>query len=457
MQQSLICEITKENTTSFLVHFKKVLKHYFSSPVHNGWISALEIAQHSNESLVISTQTQSFFDSITRNIEKVTQVFNREYETFFNASCNLEILPPEANSPQNLPVTSNFTTQPLTNHQTNLDPKFTFANFIATEENLLTFHTVKGIAEKIQSGQNGSFVCITGTIGNGKTHILQSIGNYVAKNASVQYMTTERFMFLYTKAVANRNTIAFRESMASCQLLLIDDIHFILSKDGTMKELASTIRHILSFGGNVVITSATAIHAMLGISGDIQSTFSRANVVNIENPSFALRLKILEYKNNAFNYNVSSEVLHMLAEKITSNVRDLETTFDKIILHAKILNNEIDINAAKMVLKEIFPSTAFKTVSIKTILEAICTFYGVKKEDILSQSRLKEFVIARQMGMYLALEMTNETAKKIGFEFGGRTHSTVIHSYKSIKADCDSHNMQVLKNIEFLKLQIYNS
>jgi chromosomal replication initiator protein len=125
--------------------------------------------------------------------------------------------------------------------------------------------------------------------------------------------------------------------------------------------------------------------------------------------------------------------------------------------YERILNNIIDVNAAKMILKEIFPSTAFKSVSIKTIIENICNFYGIKKEDIISQSRLKEFVVARQMGMYLAMEMTNETSKKIGFEFGGRTHSTVIHAYKTIKEECNNHNTEVIKNIELLKVQIYGS
>jgi chromosomal replication initiator protein len=151
----------------------------------------------------------------------------------------------------------------------------------------------------------------------------------------------------------------------------------------------------------------------------------------------------------------------MLADRISSNIRDLENTFDKIILHGKILNNHIDVNAAKIILKEIFPSTAFKTVSIKTIIETMCDFYGIKKEDILAQSRLKELVYPRQIGMYLALELTNETTKKIGFEFGGRTHSTVIHAYKAIKelieGDSSKESAKAKQDVSLLKIQIYGS
>lgn len=453
MQRSLICDITKENTSSFLTHIKKILKHYFTSSIHTIWINSLHIIKHTENSIIVTTESITHYESIQRNYEKFTQIFSREYESFFNSVCKIEVTQPNEN------ITNNYIEQShpikFLKQETNLDPKFTFENFIITDNNVITFHTVKNIADKIINKQNGNFICITGTIGNGKTHLLQSIGNYIETDTTVQYMTSERFMFLYTKAIANKNIIQFREQISSYKTLFIDDIHFILSKDGTMKELASTIRHILSFGGNVIITSATALHIINGLSKEIQNTFSKANVVNIENPNFALRLKILEYKNKAFNYNVSGEVLELLAKKITSNIRDLETTFEKITIHAKILNNEIDINAANMVLKEIFPTTSFHTISIKTILESICTFFDITKEDILSQSRLQELVYARQIGMYLSLEMTNETAKKIGFEFGGRTHSTVIHSYKSIKKEYDIRNMKVIQNIESLKSYIH--
>jgi chromosomal replication initiator protein len=452
MQQSLICENTKQNTEAFLEHLKSTLKNYFS-PLHHAWVESLSIILHTENEINIAVSQQSFLETINRNQQKFEQIFFREYESFFNTRNTLTIVV-QSNSHaimQEVLPSGSF------KKPTHLEPKFTFQTFITTNENIFTKMNIEAVSNKIKEGQNGNFVCITGTIGNGKTHLLQSIGNSVEKHISVQYMTSERFMFLYTKAVAQKNLIQFREAITEAKLLLIDDIHFILAKDGTIKELASTIRYILSFGGNIAITSATSLHAMQGLAKDIQDTFSKANVINIENPSMQLRYEILEYKNRAFGYNVSQEVLTMLADKISSNIRDLETTFDKIILHGRILNNIIDVNAAKMILKEIFPSTAFKSVSIKTIIENICNFYGIKKEDIISQSRLKEFVVARQMGMYLAMEMTNETSKKIGFEFGGRTHSTVIHAYKTIKEECNNHNTEVIKNIELLKVQIYGS
>ena len=452
MQQSLICENTHQNTEAFLSHLKKTLKNYFS-PLHYPWISSIKSTSHNDSTIVIAVSQQSFIETIQRNQEKFEQIFFREYESFFNERKQLELIV----DGQGVVESTGYIKPKPFKKPTNLEPKFTFDTFITTKENIFTRMNIEAVSNKIKEGQNGNCVCITGTIGNGKTHLLQSIGNAVEKNATVQYMTSERFMFLYTKAVAQKDLIKFREQITESKLLLIDDIHFILAKEGTMRELASTIRYVLSFGGNVIITSATSLHAMHGLTKDIQSTFSKANVINIENPSTQLRYEILEYKNRAFGYNVSKEVLTMLADKISSNIRDLENTFDKIVLHSKILNNEIDVDAAKIVLKEIFPSTAFKSVSIKTIIENICNFYGMKKEDIISQSRLKEFVVARQMGMYLSTEMTNETAKKIGFEFGGRTHSTVIHAYKMVRNACSNHNQEVMRNIELLKVQIYGS
>lgn len=455
MQQSLICENTAQNTASFMSHLKVVLKGYFS-PLHYLWIDSVTVLIHSSDEIKLAVPEQSFLETINRNYVKFEQIFLREYEAFFNKANIFSIIVDSGVAQtKNAEVVQSVDLFKKT--ATNLDPKFTFNTFITTNENIFTKMNIQSFAEKIAAGQNGNFVCITGAIGNGKTHLLQSLGNALESVTSVQYMTSERFMFLYTKAIAQKNLVQFREFVTEAKVFLVDDIHFILSKEGTMRELSSIIRYILSFGGNVIITSATLLHIVKGLAKDVQDTFFKANVVNIENPSMQLRYEILEYKNRAFGYNVSSEVLTMLADKISSNIRDLESTFDKIVLHGKILNNVIDVNATKMILKEIFPSNAFKSVSIKTIIENICDFYGIKKEDLLSQSRSKEYVMARQMGMYLALEMTNETSKKIGFEFGGRTHSTVIHACKTIKNEYEARNMEVVKNIELLKVQIYGS
>lgn len=451
MQRSLICEVSPQNTGAFLEHFKKTLKSYFGA-LHHPWILSLGVVSHENNVFVFSVSNETFFNTVKRNISKFEQIFCREYEHFFNSQCKVEVI---CNGEEAQIIT--LPESILKRASSNLDPKFTFQTFIATNENAFTKMHVESFTNKVREGQSGNLLCVTGAIGNGKTHLMQAVGNSVGKSVSVQYMTSERFMFLYTKSVSHKNLVAFRESITEAKLLLIDDIHFILAKEGTIKELASIIRYVLSFGGNVVITSAIPLHSIQSLPKDILDTFSKANVINIENPSKNLRYQILDYKNRAFGYSVSEEVLAILSDRISSNIRDLETTFDKVVLHGKILNNQIDVEAAKLILKEIFPTTSFKAVSIKIIIETVCSFYGIKKEDILSQSRLKEFVTARQMGMYLALEMTNETTKKIGFEFGGRTHSTVIHAYKAVKSQYEECNSETMKNLELLKVQIYSS
>ena len=456
MQQSLLNENTSQNTEAFLSHLRHTLKSYFG-PVHHSWIENLQVHSHNEEVITLALSQENFINTIEKNNDKFQNIFHREYEMFFNSRKQLLIVLNSANITASIPTEIQHIAQ-VNNLKkaTFLEPKFTFSTFITTSENIFTRMNIESYANKVNEGQTGNLLCITGTIGNGKTHILQAIGHNCEKSTQVQYMTSERFMFLYTKAISQKNITQFRELITETKLLLIDDIHFILTKDGTIKELASIIRYILSCGGNVAITSAIPLHAMNGINKDIQDTFSKANTINIDSPSMQLRYQILEYKNTAFNYNVSQDVLLMLADRISSNIRDLENTFDKIILHGKILNNIIDVNAAKIILKEIFPTTAIKTVSIKTILETVCDFFGVKKEELLAQSRIKELVYARQIGMYLTLELTNETTKKIGFEFGGRSHSTVIHSYKSAK-DMIQNDPKAKKDIELLKIQVYGS
>ena len=455
MQQSLLHENTSQNTESFISHLRHTLKSYFG-PVHHSWIENLQIHSHSESEIAISLSQESFLNTIEKNYDKFQSVFHREYEMFFNAKKQLNIV---LNSSVSIPVASEvhqISQVKAIKKATFLEPKFTFATFITTNENIFTRMSIEAYANKVNEGQTGNLLCITGAIGNGKTHILQAIGHSCEKSTQVQYMTSERFLFIYMLAMKQQNLTQFRQEITETKLLLIDDIHFILTKSGTVKELASIIRYILSCGGNVAITSAIPLHAMKGIDKDVQDTFSKANTIAIDSPSMQLRYQILEYKNNAFNYNVSQDVLLMLADRISSNIRDLENTFDKIILHGKILNNIIDVNAAKIILKEIFPTTAIKTVSIKTILETVCDFFGVKKEELLTQSRVKELVYARQIGMYLTLELTNETTKKIGFEFGGRSHSTVIHAYKAIKEMLES-DAKAVSDIELLKVQVYGS
>ncbi len=455
MQQSLLHENTSQNTESFLSHLRHTLKSYFG-PVHHSWVENLQIHSNNETTITISLSHESFINTIEKNHDKFHNIFHREYEMFFNARKQLSIVLNASIIKETFSEVQHITQVNTLKKATFLEPKFTFSTFITTNENIFTRMNIESYANKINEGQTGNLLCITGTIGNGKTHLLQSIGHHCEKSTQVQYMTSERFMFLYTKAISQQGITQFRELITETKLLLIDDIHFILTKDGTIKELASIIRYILSCGGNVAITSAIPLHAMNGINKDIQDTFSKANTINIDSPSMQLRYQILEYKNTAFNYNVSQDVLLMLADRISSNIRDLENTFDKIILHGKILNNVIDVNAAKIILKEIFPSTAIKTVSIKTILETVCDFFGVKKEELIAQSRIKELVYARQIGMYLTLELTNETTKKIGFEFGGRSHSTVIHAYKAIKEMLES-DPKANKDVELLKVQVYGS
>jgi chromosomal replication initiator protein len=450
MQQSLLSEITRENTEGFLMHFKNILKNYFGS-AHFSWIQSLNVLQHTQKEIIFCTSQQVYLDIIKRNTKKFEVVFTREFQSYFNVEKTYDIVLQGGE----------FLTEPAqitnisTKKNTNLNPKFTFETFISTNENLFFRSNVQSVVQQIKQGINGNFLCITGAIGNGKTHILQAIGNKICNEISVQYMTSEQFMFLYTKAIAAKNIAPFREIVMETKVLLIDDLHFILTKMGTMKELASVIRYIISFGGNVVMTSAAPLHTMKGLPQEVTDTFAKASITNIENPSFNLRCEILAYKNKAFSYNVSNEVLTMLAQRITSSIRELEHTFDKIVLHSQILNNVIDTDAASMILKEIFPTAAFKHVSIKTIIEVVCKFYNISKEDILCQSRVKNIANARQIGMFLSSEMTNETMKKIGCEFGGRTHSTVIHSCKTVKElqDCDSEIQQA---IETIKSMIYS-
>lgn len=449
MQQSLLSELTRENTEGFLMHFKSILKNYFGS-AHFSWIQALDISTHTKEEVIFTLPQQIYIDILLRHKQKFDQVFTREFQGYFNTTKPYKI---EIENIQNFIQEAKIETI-TTKRNTNLDPKFTFETFISTAENAFFRTNVQSVVQQIKQGINGNFLCITGSIGNGKTHILQAIGNKICHETSVQYMTSERFMHMYTKAISEKNIIPFRESITETKVLLIDDLHFILTKVGTIKELASLIRYIISFGGNVVMTSATPLHTIKGLSQDVTDTFSKASITNIENPSLNLRYEILAYKNKAFGYNVSNEVLTMLAQRINTSIRDLEQTFNKIVLHSQILNNIIDTDAASMILKEIFPSNSYKHISIKTIIDAICKFFGVSKEDILSQSRVKNIVTARQIGMYLATEMTNETVKKIGCEFGGRTHSTVIHSCKMVQES--QENKHITHAIEGVKAIIYS-
>lgn len=292
---------------------------------------------------------------------------------------------------------------------------------------------------------------IYGDAGLGKTHLLQSIGNFViSKNptCNVVYVTAEEFYLSYIDAIKNNSIKKFSSQFRFCDILLMDDIQYLSSKESSQEEFFHIFNELHKQGKQIVLTSDHIPNELKGIQERLISRFKWGLCVDIQAPNFETRVAILKKKAEDDNLNIPENVLYYIAENVSSNIRDLEGIVIKLLAYASITKSDISLELVKSVLSDTFKSQKSK-ISIDTIIEAISIYYKIPVNKIREKDRRKEVAQCRQVGMYIAKTLTAFSLKTIGLNFGGRDHSTVIHSIKNIENM--RHSDQTLaKDIDYI-------
>ncbi len=321
--------------------------------------------------------------------------------------------------------------------ESNLNPSYDFGTFVIGDNSAFAYNASLAIAKN--PGVSYNPCLIYGGVGLGKTHLLNSIGNYIINNTpelKVMYVTAEMFTNEFIESIGSQRTQHFKNKFRKVDVLLIDDIHFLQGKDSTQEELFHTFNNLYESKKQMVFTCDRPISELKNITDRLSSRFERGLNVDLQPPNYETRMAILKKKLVERGSSMSEEILNYIATNVCTNVRDLESSLTKLIAYSELLSQEISFDKAKELLG-ILPSLAAnanQTLSIDTIIKVVGEYFNVSSFEIKGKKKNKSLIQPRQIAMYLSRDITEYSTTEIGTEFGGRDHTTVMHAYDRIES-----------------------
>lgn len=336
-------------------------------------------------------------------------------------------------NPTPKPVVIESPKTPIVEHLSNLNPHFTFDNFVEGKSNQLARAASLQVASNPGSAYNPLF--LYGGVGLGKTHLMHAVGNLILKNnpsAKIVYLHSERFVADMVKALQTNNMESFKRYYRTVDALFIDDIQFFAGKDRTQEEFFHTFNTLLEGQQQMILTCDRYPKEINGLEERLKSRFGWGLTVAIEPPELETRVAILMSKAEQAKIYLSHEIAFFIAKRIRSNVRELEGALRRVIANAQFTGSEITIEFVKEALKDLI-SLQDKLVTIENIQKTVAEYYKIKLSDLISSRRNRSLARPRQLAMALSKELTNHSLPEIGKAFGGKDHTTVLHACRKIK------------------------
>ena len=371
--------------------------------------------------------------------------------------CSLEfILPEEAQKleAEKATVTSNLNE---CIEKANLNPKYTFDTFVVGSNNNFAHAASLAVAESPGEMYNPLF--IYGGVGLGKTHLMHSIAHFILERnpeTKVLYVTSESFTNELIEAIRNNNNTAtarFREKYRNIDVLLIDDIQFIIGKESTQEEFFHTFNDLHSNKKQIIISSDKPPKEMQTLEGRLRSRFEWGLIADISSPDYETRMAILRKKEELDGYQVNDDVIKYIATNIKSNIRELEGALNKLMACSRLEKKEITIEMAEQELRDIISPDEKREVTPELIINTVAEHFGIRPEDIKGKKRNSEIVFPRQIAMYLCREIIGIPLKSIGTIMGKKDHTTVIHACNTIVADMEKSE-STRNTVEIIKKKI---
>jgi len=319
-----------------------------------------------------------------------------------------------------------------------LDSRFTFDSFVVGKPNEFAYACARRVAEHPASqGFNPLF--LYGGVGLGKTHLMHAIAweltnHGVARQAApvtVAYMSAEKFMYRFIAAIRSHSTMEFKEQHRSVDVLMIDDLQFLIGKEATQEEFFHTFNALVDSGKQIVVSADKSPSDLSGLEERVRTRLAYGMVADLHATTFELRISILEAKAAGAKTSVPGKVLEFLAHKITSNVRELEGAFNRLVAHANLFNRSITLETTQEVLHDILRAHD-RRITIEEIQRRVSEHYNIRLTDMSSARRARAVARPRQVAMYLAKQLTSRSLPEIGRKFGNRDHTTVIHAVQRI-------------------------
>lgn len=341
-----------------------------------------------------------------------------------------------------------------TTNSYDVNPKYTFENFVIGSSN--EYATAAALSATENPGHIYSPLFLYGNSGLGKTHLMQAIGNKIKETHpeyKIVYVTTERFTNEFIAAVREGKMIEFRQNYRPADVLLIDDVQFMENKEATQEEFFHTFNDLYSLNKQIVLTSDRKPNDLITLEERLRTRFAQGLTIDITSPNYETRMAILQKKAELHNIEISPEVLSFIADKIKSNIRELEGALLKIISYSQLSHKPIDLELAQNILKSILPDDGIVKITPDKIMDKVAIFYKISKDDLLGNVRTKTIALPRQVAMYLCAKLTDMNPGMIGKTFN-KDRTTVAHNVDKIEKDLNTNDSlksdinYILKDLE---------
>ena len=331
-----------------------------------------------------------------------------------------------------------------------LNPKYVFDTFVVGNSNRFAHAASLAVAEAIAKAYNPLF--IYGGVGLGKTHLMHAIGHYVLEHhpsLRVMYVSSEKFTNELINSIRDDKTVEFRNKYRNIDVLLIDDIQFLAGKERTQEEFFHTFNALYEANKQIIISSDRPPKDIPTLEDRLRSRFEWGLITDIQPPDLETRIAILKKKSENESLTIPNEVMACIANKIHSNIRELEGALIRVVAYSSLSNREINMDLCLEALKDILPENRPKLITINLIQSKVAQHFGMRLEEFKSKRKTRNVAFPRQIAMYLCRELTDSSLPKIGEEFGGRDHTTVIHAHEKISTQIkkDPQFENIIKNI----------
>lgn len=431
-----------------------IIETKLSKPSFETWLQSTKISSLENDTLTIVAPNDFARDWLESRYSPLIQ------DTVFEVvgeKLKIKFITPSSANEFNLdtkPVAKNKPTindEELSQSKPILNPKYVFDTFVIGSGNRFAHAASLAVAEAPAKAYNPLF--IYGGVGLGKTHLMHAIGHYVIehnKNAKVLYISSENFTNEFINSIRDNKTVEFRNKYRNIDVLLIDDIQFLAGKEQTQEEFFHTFNALHEANKQIIISSDRPPKEIPTLEDRLRSRFEWGLITDVQPPDLETRIAILRKKAKAENLDIPNDVMIYIANQINTNIRELEGALIRVVAYSSLINKDMNGELASEALKDIIPSSKPKVITIPNIQRAVAEHYNLKLDDFKAKKRTKSVAFPRQIAMYLVRELTDYSLPKIGEEFGGRDHSTVIHAYDKIsnQLKIDSELEKLIKKLK---------
>ena len=443
------------------------MKNKFGKDIFDSWLRKINFSGEFSNYILLNVSTRFLRDWITsRYLDQILQIVKSHKREIGRIEISVVDNNTDEKSYENKNekkvVSSNNNVSFIKDfffQYNRIDPNKNFDNFIIGSSNKIAFEASKKVSEKT-SHYNPLY--IYGGVGMGKTHLLNSIGLSLKDTQKVMFISAERFMYQFVKSIKSNDMVKFKEYFRNADVFLIDDIQFMNGKETLQEEFFHTFNALLEKGSQIIISGDRPPNKLYKIQERIKSRFSGGLVIDIQQPDFELRYKIVKVKSEELKkyysdqINISEEIQKFISSEIKNSIRELVGALNRVVSFSRIYNKTPNLSETKIVLKDLLNLPENK-VSVDMIQSLVCKFFKISKNEMLSSRRSRYLVRPRQTAIYLTKILTSKSLPEIGREFSNRDHTTVIHSIKTIE-NLKKNDTELCANIDTLKNQIlYNN